>query len=184
MERQLEPRQRLAPGQLERIVERQLERVVERHRPRRQPGGQLERFVVGQAGVVSMPAVGDRPVVTERLPADARAPGRARRVVERLCAAARPDVAEQVKLLVSELVTNSVRHAGMVPTEAVEVSAAFAGGAIRVEVRDPGPGFDLPPAAQPEDIRGRGLVLVEGLADRWGIARGERTTVWFEIDAA
>ena len=72
------------------------------------------------------------------------------------------DVFGDVVLVISELVTNSVRHAGLDATEPVQLSVRVRGDTVRVAVRDPGPGFK-PPAA-PEDpahVGGWGLVLVE-----------------------
>jgi anti-sigma regulatory factor (Ser/Thr protein kinase) len=87
-------------------------------------------------------------------------------------------------LLVSEVVTNSVRHAGM-PDGEIRVHAEVDEETLRVEVIDGGPGFvRRPPQARPdaEDPGGWGLVLVDRLADRWGVDRDGPTRVWFEID--
>ena len=85
-----------------------------------------------------------------------------------------------VRLLVSELVTNSVRHAG---GEAVRLVVALTGTLLRIEVHDPGHGFEhKPPSDDPLRASGWGLVLVEELADRWGIDHNPRTRVWFEMD--
>jgi len=55
---------------------------------------------------------------------------------------------------------------------------------VRVEVADHGPGFAAAPGRpDAEDIGGRGLFLVDRLADRWGTAEGG-TRVWFELDGA
>jgi anti-sigma regulatory factor (Ser/Thr protein kinase) len=92
---------------------------------------------------------------------------------------------EDAKLLTSELVTNSLRHGGLACTDWVEVSVQRPPPTLRVVVRDPGIGFAppadprLPPPSQPD---GRGLFIVSRVADRWGVASGERTCVWFEID--
>ena len=88
-----------------------------------------------------------------------------------------------VALLVSELVTNSVRHAGgSAIALAVEIDARRA----RVEVADAGGGFRPPPAPVPGEARpsGWGLYLVERFSDRWGVSREGHTRVWFEIDRA
>jgi integral membrane sensor domain MASE1/anti-sigma regulatory factor (Ser/Thr protein kinase) len=89
-------------------------------------------------------------------------------------------------LLVSELVTNSVRHAGLAPGDHILLRIEQSGESLRVEVTDQGSGFDLahagpgPTAGQPG---GWGLFLTEQLADRWGVDRREgSTTVWLEID--
>jgi anti-sigma regulatory factor (Ser/Thr protein kinase) len=85
-----------------------------------------------------------------------------------------------VRLLVSELVTNAVRHA---EGEAVRLVVALKGRTLRIEVHDPGHGFELkPPPSDPLRASGWGLVLVEELADRWGVDHSPRTRVWFEMD--
>ena len=86
-----------------------------------------------------------------------------------------------MRLLVSELVTNAVRHAG---GEVVRLVVRHADGRLRVEVHDPGRGFELrEPADDPVRASGWGLVLVDELADRWGVDSTPATRVWFEIDA-
>jgi anti-sigma regulatory factor (Ser/Thr protein kinase) len=94
-----------------------------------------------------------------------------------------PVVMEDVKLLVSELVTNSVRHAGMDESDHVELDVSLAGDTLHVQVADTGSGF-VPRERTAAATRpgGWGLFLVEKLADRWGVARNSLTRVWFEID--
>jgi anti-sigma regulatory factor (Ser/Thr protein kinase) len=88
-----------------------------------------------------------------------------------------------VRLLVSELVTNSVRHSGTRPPDSVGLDVAVDSGTIRVEVRDGGAGFEPSPRDQDRSRAGGwGLYLVDRLADRWGVARNHATRVWFEID--
>lgn len=92
-----------------------------------------------------------------------------------------------VRLLVSELVTNAVTHGAPGESGAVGLTVDVDGGAVRVEVRDPGHGFDPGPApTDPTRSSGWGLYLVETLSDRWGIeaAEPDGTRVWFELDAA
>jgi two-component sensor histidine kinase len=81
---------------------------------------------------------------------------------------------DDVVLLVSELVTNSVRHSD---TDGIDVKVQSIDGHIRVEVSDDGPGFT------PESPRGdgMGLMLVEKLADKWGLTSGDKFTVWVEL---
>jgi anti-sigma regulatory factor (Ser/Thr protein kinase) len=86
-----------------------------------------------------------------------------------------------VVLLVSELVTNSVTHSKLAGG-VIELLASISPELVRVEVSDDGEGFDLPPVAHHDDVSGRGLHLVQELADRWGRPTGLRTSVWFEID--
>ena len=90
-----------------------------------------------------------------------------------------------VKLLVSELVTNAVRHAGLARGDVIVLVLELADHALRVEVHDPGGGF-VPRAPAPDPARpsGWGLYLVAELADRWGVDSDETTLVWFELDRA
>ena len=89
-----------------------------------------------------------------------------------------PDLDHTVSLLATELVTNSVRHAG-VPGD-VRIEATLAEGFARIEVIDGGAGFD--PEVRHE-VNGFGLRLVDKLASRWGVEReSDRTRVWFEVD--
>jgi integral membrane sensor domain MASE1 len=89
-----------------------------------------------------------------------------------------------LRLLVSELVTNSVRHARLGPGDRIRLQVEISDRVLRVEVSDPGEGFvaNIPePGARGPG--GWGLFLTERLADRWGIDRdGEWTTVWLERD--
>jgi anti-sigma regulatory factor (Ser/Thr protein kinase) len=91
-------------------------------------------------------------------------------------------VAFDVRLLVSELVTNSVQHAQVAAEDSIVLSVAFSDTTVRVEVRDDGPGFEPPSSPPPDDAdAGWGLFLVEQLADAWGVAE-DRKGVWFEIE--
>jgi anti-sigma regulatory factor (Ser/Thr protein kinase) len=87
---------------------------------------------------------------------------------------------ETLRLLVTELVTNSVRHTG---ADAVMLKVLVGNGAVWTEVTDGGPGFDPPAADTAEADRTRwGLFLVERLAERWGVNQGGHgTKVWFEL---
>ncbi len=114
-----------------------------------------------------------------RLPANQKAPALARRALEALNGEL-DGVRDSVRLLVSELVTNSVRHAGLSPDEKIELKVAAAPSKVRVEVADQGPGF-VPPS---EPLSGTldggfGLFLVDEVADRWGAGDGR---VWFELN--
>jgi anti-sigma regulatory factor (Ser/Thr protein kinase) len=81
-------------------------------------------------------------------------------------------------LCVTELVTNAVQHAP--PRGRLELTLAVDDDRIRVEVVDPGGGFDPGPSRK-GDEGGWGLMIVDRLADDWGVEAGERTTVWFEM---
>jgi len=95
-----------------------------------------------------------------------------------------PEKLEDVRLLVSELVTNSVIHAGLSPEEAITVTVTIRGGLARGEVRDRGPGFEpsQEPVPKPDLAGGWGLYIVDKVADRWGVAHTGSKSVWFEID--
>ncbi len=114
------------------------------------------------------------------LPSTSSAPAQARGALDGIEDRVSPERMGDVRLLVSELVTNAVRHAG---GGAVRLVVAVTGTLLRIEVHDPGNGFELkPPPDDPLRASGWGLVLVEELADRWGIDHDPRTRVWFEMD--
>ena len=90
---------------------------------------------------------------------------------------------EDAQLLVSELVTNAIRHAGLREQETIRLVVETDDRGMRVEVCDRGPGFELSePAPDPSRPSGWGLYLVRELSDRWGIDRNGETRVWFELD--
>ncbi|MGW4567807.1 ATP-binding protein [Streptomyces sp. NPDC004561] len=90
-------------------------------------------------------------------------------------------VADLAALLVSELVTNSLRHATG-PIGVRLVRPARLDGTLRVEVSDPLPDPPRERVARPEDESGRGLQLVAGSSRRWGTRPGVNgKTVWFEL---
>lgn len=86
---------------------------------------------------------------------------------------------EQARLLVSELVTNAVFHAH----SSVEIHAMLTRDHLRVEVADNDPTPPRPQEAGVWDVTGRGLVLVDSLAARWGSESrpGQGKVVWFEL---
>jgi anti-sigma regulatory factor (Ser/Thr protein kinase) len=116
------------------------------------------------------------------LPSTSAAPAAARGALDRKVAHVISDAQmRDVRLLVSELVTNAVRHA---EGAAVRLVVSLKRGVLRVEVHDLGSGFQLKaPPRDPLRASGWGLVLVEELADRWGVDGTPRTRVWFEMDA-
>ena len=117
------------------------------------------------------------------LPPRAEAAGYARRSLEDLEPDLQPEVLESLRLLVSELVTNSVRHGDLTASDSIRLRLADRGDRIRVEVTDPGEGFDRRPPLSPDPERpsGWGLFLVSRIADRWGTSGEAPTTVWFEL---
>jgi anti-sigma regulatory factor (Ser/Thr protein kinase) len=88
-----------------------------------------------------------------------------------------------LRLLVSELVTNSIRHVTG-SEQPVVLAVRIAARTVRVEVHDGGSGFK-PGKPEPRGADGGfGLFLVERMASRWGVDTGEGTRVWFELDLA
>jgi anti-anti-sigma factor len=91
-------------------------------------------------------------------------------------------------LLTSELVTNAVIHSAPDAGDTVGLRITTYPNRVRIEVTDPGAGFEvgnLP--SRPRDFGGHGLVVVEGLSSRWGTTRAGSAggfCVWFELDLA
>jgi anti-sigma B factor antagonist len=127
---------------------------------------------------------------------DVLAPSRARSTVRELLRnALEQSVLSSVVLMTSELVTNAVRHSMASDSSSiVGLRVVQFHDCVRVEVDDPGPGFD--PATQVlervpvpgPDQGGRGLFVVDRSAHRWGVRRlendrGQRFSVWFEIES-
>ncbi len=111
-----------------------------------------------------------------RLPPVPESARRARRAIVR--GGLDPDLDHTVSLLTTELVTNSIRHAGVAAD--IRVEAVLAEGYARVDVIDGGAGFD--PEIRHE-VDGFGLRLVDKLASRWGVDRDlTGTRVWFVVD--
>ncbi len=112
------------------------------------------------------------------LPRTPDAPRLARRALDELDAVD-PAVLPDVRLLVSELVTNSVKYGG---EGDVRLEVVADDRHLRAEIVDQGVGFT--PVARNDDldkVGGWGLHLVERLTSRWGTHQGS-THVWFEID--
>jgi anti-sigma regulatory factor (Ser/Thr protein kinase) len=111
---------------------------------------------------------------------DVRAPAQARRAVERFAAALDPSVVDDTTLLVSELITNSVKYGGEGAIRLILRSEDPRH--VHIEVVDQGVGFVPIARDRPKtEPGGWGLHLVEALTERWGVHEGS-THVWFEID--
>ena len=86
-----------------------------------------------------------------------------------------------VIVLISELITNAVRHGGAGEDKTIVVHVAIAPHVLRVEVCDGGPGFMAPAVPRPHpEGGGNGLVLLARLSSSWGVACDDATCVWFE----
>ena len=140
----------------------------------------------GEAGSASQSRADERrraPRIRLRIPRDASAAGIARRALETLQDDLDDDLLQTLRLLMTELVTNSVRHADCPQGDIVDVEVALGPQSVRVEVGDGGSGFDAAPRQDEHDeASGWGLHLVEQLSSRWGVRRTGGTCVWFEID--
>ncbi len=112
----------------------------------------------------------------------------ARHSLDRLEGLLPPAKLEDLQLVVSELVTNSVRHARLSPEDRISLLVEVRMGSVRGRVCDPGPGFEKPsePRPRPDLSGGWGLPIVQRISDRWGVKRngkqGGLACVWFEMD--
>jgi anti-sigma regulatory factor (Ser/Thr protein kinase) len=85
-----------------------------------------------------------------------------------------PLLLEDVLLVVTELVTNSVRHTGFT-NGTVQLSITSNRRELVIEVQDPGSGFDVPTSRSPN--AGYGLRIVDLLSKRWGVDP-DKSRVW------
>ena len=117
------------------------------------------------------------------LPSGEASPGRARAAVGTwLSAHVDEPMLDDALLLVSELVTNSVRHARAPNDAQITVRAWRREEGFRFEVRDAGrQGAVGIRDRAVDEAGGYGLALVAALASAWGVKRADGTTVWFEL---
>jgi anti-sigma regulatory factor (Ser/Thr protein kinase) len=123
-------------------------------------------------------------VISRSIPADRRAPAAARRALEGLGDRIGDELKEDIRLLVSEVVTNSVLHGSRDREAEVELAVWVSDDVVRVAVTDQGAGFEPQDRPTGGERSGWGLMMVDRLADRWGVERGRGTEVWFELRAA
>jgi anti-sigma regulatory factor (Ser/Thr protein kinase) len=118
--------------------------------------------------------------LTLRLDRGPNAAAKARRGLARLRGDLDAPLMETLRLLVTELVTNSVKYAR---ADTVLLTVVVGNAVVLTEVTDAGPGFDPAKTGSPaDDHTGWGLFLVERLAERWGVRKnGVGTKVWFEL---
>jgi two-component sensor histidine kinase len=115
------------------------------------------------------------------LPAEPRAAAIARRAVRGL--PLDEETLEVVSLLVTELVTNAVRHGRLQSETEIVVHLDVSDDLVHVDVVNQGPGFAPEPPGRQRD-GGLGLQLVDQLSDRWGVEANGETKVWLELTPA
>jgi len=111
-----------------------------------------------------------------------RAVGAARDAVLEHASSLPRETLEDLQLLVSEVVTNAVRHGGGSEGDPVTLRLVEEPGTLRIEVSDDGPGFERR-TPTPRSDGGWGLFFVDRLASKWDVETSPaRTMVWFEMD--
>ena len=108
------------------------------------------------------------------------APAEARRSLVPLDRVIPSERLDDLRVMVSELVTNSVVHSGLKQGEPISLLVKVLPERVRVEVADPGGRFP-DTSRRRRKHHGRGLMIVDQLAERWGTERGRQTKVWAEI---
>ncbi|MFC7306411.1 ATP-binding protein [Streptomyces monticola] len=124
--------------------------------------------------------------VAWQLPRTPRSASRARALLREQLTEWKVDgeVADTAQLLLSELVTNSIRHGRVPPGREIGVRLARYEGRVRVEVADASNALPEPRQAGLDEEDGRGLALVIALADRWGCCprrHGIGKATWAEL---
>ena len=123
--------------------------------------------------------------ITFALPVTPTAPAAARQRARSLGASV-DGLQSDLELLLTELVTNVVRHSGLTEQEQMTVSIRADRSRVFAAVTDTGRGFKRPVALLPRPSRmigGYGLMLVDRIASHWGVAENNPTRVWFELKA-
>jgi anti-sigma regulatory factor (Ser/Thr protein kinase) len=119
------------------------------------------------------------------LPRRDDAPAAARALATAWCAALdlQPTLCDTVRLLLSEVVTNAVRHSEAPPGANIKVAASLSDDSVMVTVADCGTGAPPSPRAPDPVTGGYGLFLLEQEAEQWGVDRGPAgTRVWFKLE--
>ena len=130
----------------------------------------------------STPSGGSRRSLRLSIAGGPLAPGRARAWLQSAAAWLPDELERKLLLLTSELVNNSVVHGQAGEGDLIEIEVRATSNGVRAQVSDPGSGFA--PGARTREVDepgGWGLVLVDQLAERWGVEHDDRTSVWFEL---
>jgi len=120
----------------------------------------------------------------EVFPGGEKAAGHARRVLAGwLADAVSPERLGDMQLLVTEIVSNCVRHGLVGEDGRIDLQVSVAGGVVRAEVRDTG--IQVDPRLRTPDLDGGGgfgMVLVERMSRTWGVDHEPNVVMWFELD--
>jgi anti-sigma regulatory factor (Ser/Thr protein kinase) len=126
-----------------------------------------------------------RKYVRLRIAGGPHAPARARAWLQSATSWLPRELESNLLLLTSELVNNSVIHGKAGDQDVIEIEVRATSEGVRAQVSDPGRGFAPRERAHAMDEPGGwGLVLVERVADRWGVEHNGRSSVWFELARA
>jgi anti-sigma regulatory factor (Ser/Thr protein kinase) len=125
------------------------------------------------------------PAVSRQLEPHPTAPATARRALDPLAPTIGEDALDKLQLLVTELVTNSLKHAALADGDRIRLDVYLEAARVYAEVHDNGVGFTpASPDLDPMRASGWGLWLLEKLSTRWGIDNSAGTTAWFEMSLA
>jgi two-component sensor histidine kinase len=116
-------------------------------------------------------------------PANEKTPRLARRALDGQLAYLGPEAESRMRLAMSEIVTNAIRHGHLAPGERVDLTVDLTDGGARVEVRQPTRAEAAIRSPRGEE-GGLGLQLVDELTESWGFDPGPPGVVWFEIRAS
>ncbi|MBA2348117.1 MAG: ATP-binding protein [Solirubrobacterales bacterium] len=119
------------------------------------------------------------------LPAHSSAITTARAALDELAPSLSDEALIDLRLLVSEVVTNAIRHVETASDARIVLLVEPGSEGVRVEVHDEGPGFAPPTRPEPRaaGTSGWGLFLVQRLARRWGVEPAPGAHVWFVLSA-
>lgn len=120
--------------------------------------------------------------IRKRVELGPRAAASARRSLDALRREVPEEAIDDLRLLVSELVTNSFRHSGLGTGDAALLTVDVNPRRVHVEVEDRGHGFGTQRFGAVGFDRGWGLTIVDRVSDRWGVVEDDSTKVWFEVD--